>query len=84
MLILTKDFVLPEPTFYGYKLHAVCSISGGIFQSFDISHICSRHPLLARYKTQMSDCVLLGDKAYLSQTIQLDLFNEVKYRIRNS
>ena len=25
----------------------------------------------------MSDCVILGDKGYLSQTIQLDLFNEV-------
>ena len=35
----------------------------------------------ARYKLQMSDCVLLGDKGYLSQTIQLDLFNEVNIEL---
>jgi len=29
----------------------------------------------------MSDCVLLGDKGYLSQTIQLDLFNEVNIEL---
>ena len=29
----------------------------------------------------MSDCVLLGYKGYLSQTIQLDLFNEVNIEL---
>ena len=29
----------------------------------------------------MSDCVLLGDKGYLSQSIQLDLFNEVNIEL---
>ena len=29
----------------------------------------------------MSDCVLLGDKGYLSQTIQLDLFKEVNIEL---
>ena len=63
--------------FYGYKLHAVCSISG-VFQSFDISP-ASVHDIhyLQDIKLQMSDCVILGDKGYLAQTIQLDLFNEV-------
>lgn len=63
--------------FYGYKLHAVCSISG-IFQSFDLSP-ASVHDIhyLQDIKQQLSHCVLLGDKGYLSQTIQLDLFNEV-------
>ena len=67
--------------FYGYKLHAVCSISG-IFQSFDISP-ASVHDIhyLQDIKLQMSDCVLLGDKGYLSQTIQLDLFNEVNIEL---
>ena len=32
-------------------------------------------------KTQLSDCVKLGGKGYLSQTIQLDLFNEVKIEL---
>lgn len=63
--------------FYGYKLHAVCSING-VFQSFVLSP-ASVHDIhyLKDIKTQLSDCVLLGDKGYLSQTIQLDLFNEV-------
>lgn len=64
-------------SFYGYKLHAVCSIEG-IFQSFDLSP-ASVHDIhyLKDIKTQLSDCVLLGDKGYLFQTVQLDLFNEV-------
>ena len=67
--------------FYGYKLHAVCSISS-VFQSFDISP-ASVHDIhyLQDIKLQMSDCVLLGDKGYLSQTIQIDLFNEVNIRL---
>ena len=67
--------------FYGYKLHAVCSISS-VFQSFDISPT-SVHDIhyLQDIKLQMSDCVLLGDKGYLSQTIQLDLFKEVNIKL---
>lgn len=67
--------------FYGYKLHAVCSIAG-VFQSFDLSP-ASVHDIhyLKDIKLQMSDCVLLGDKGYLSQTIQLDLFNEVNIQL---
>ncbi|WCM42226.1 IS982 family transposase [Flavobacterium sp. CBA20B-1] len=67
--------------FYGYKLHAVCSISG-VFQSFDLSP-ASVHDIhyLQDIRKQMSDCVLLGDKGYLSQTIQLDLFNQVNIQL---
>jgi hypothetical protein len=67
--------------FYGYKLHAVCSIAG-VFQSFDLSP-ASVHDIhyLQDIKLQLSDCVLLGDKGYLSQTIQLDLFNEVNIQL---
>lgn len=83
------DYVIPNKGFcasqnlhfYGYKLHAVCSISG-IFQSFDLSP-ASVHDIhfLQDIKGQLSDCVLLGDKGYLSQTIQLDLFNEVNIQL---
>src|SRR5690606_33589080 len=68
--------------FYGYKLHAVCSISG-VFQSFDLSP-ASVHDIhyLQDIKTQMSDCVLLADKGYLSQAIQLDLFNQVNIQLQ--
>lgn len=67
--------------FYGYKLHAVCSI-GGVFQSFDLSP-ASVHDIhyLLDIKLQLSDCELIGDKGYLSQTIQLDLFNEVNIQL---
>lgn len=67
--------------FYGYKLHAICSING-VFQSFDLSP-ASVHDIhyLQDIKVQLSDCVILGDKGYLSQTIQLDLFNEVKIKL---
>ena len=67
--------------FYGYKLHAICTISG-VFQSFDLSP-ASVHDIhyLQNIKTQLSDCVILGDKGYLSQTIQLDLFNEVNIEL---
>lgn len=67
--------------FYGYKLHAICTIDG-VFQSFDLSP-ASIHDIhyLQDIKTQLSDCVILGDKGYLSQTIQLDLFNEVNIEL---
>lgn len=68
--------------FYGYKLHAICSLSG-VFQSFDLSP-ASVHDIhyLQDVKSQLSDCVLLGDKGYLSQTIQLDLFNKVNIKLQ--
>ncbi len=67
--------------FYGYKLHAICTING-VFQSFDLSP-ASVHDIhyLQDIKTQLSDCVILGDKGYLSLTIQLDLFNEVNIEL---
>lgn len=58
----------------GYKLHAVCSVNG-VISSFDISKD-SVHDIhyLQDIKSQLSDCVLLVDKGYLSDTQQLDLF----------
>jgi len=68
-------------SFYGYKLHAVCSLTG-VFQSIDIS-AASVHDIhfFQDVKSQLSDCLLLGDKGYLSQTIQIDLFNEANIRL---
>lgn len=66
--------------YYGYKLHAVCSVKG-IFQSLDITP-ASVHDLhyLKDVKTQFSNCTLLGDKGYLSAEYQLNLFesNQIK------
>ncbi len=61
--------------FYGYKLHAICSVNG-VFQSVDLSP-ASVHDIhyLKDIREQLSDCTLLGDKGYLSSEIQIDLFN---------
>ncbi|AUS05095.1 IS982 family transposase [Pseudotamlana carrageenivorans] len=60
--------------YYGYKLHAVCSVNG-VFQSIDLSP-ASVHDInyLKDIKMQISDCTLIGDKGYLSTEIQLNLF----------
>ncbi len=67
------DYALPNKGYcasqkmhyYGYKLHAVCSVEG-VFQSVDISP-ASVHDIhyLKDIKQQFKDCVLLGDKGYL-------------------
>lgn len=60
--------------YYGYKLHAVCSVSG-VFQSIDLSP-ASVHDIhyLKDIKGKMADCTLIGDKGYLSAEVQLNLF----------
>jgi hypothetical protein len=67
--------------YYGYKLHGVCSITG-VFHSLDITK-AEVHDInfLKNIKQQMSDCVLLGDRGYLSESIQLDLFQTVNVKL---
>jgi len=61
--------------FFGYKLH-------GVFHSLDITkaEVHDVH-FLKNIKQQMSDCVLLGDRGYLSESIQLDLFQSVNIKL---
>ncbi|MET3732968.1 hypothetical protein ABID46_002560 [Moheibacter stercoris] len=70
-----------QMSFYGYKLHAVCSVSG-VFQSVDVSP-ASVHDIhfLKDIRNQLSDCLLLGDKGYLSSEIQIDLFESVNIEL---
>ena len=67
--------------FYGYKLHGVCSVNG-IFHSLDITkaEVHDVH-FLTNIKNQMSDCVILGARRYLSETVQLDLFQTVNIKL---
>ncbi len=69
--------------YYGYKLHAVCT-KKGVFQSLDITP-ASVHDLhfLKDIKTQFNNCLLLGDKGYLSSEYQLNLFenNQIKLEV---
>lgn len=67
--------------YYGYKLHAVCSLDG-VFDNFELTP-ASVHDInyLKDIRHQMSGCVLLGDKGYLSQEIQLNLFETVNIKL---
>ena len=67
--------------FFGYKLHGVCSVSG-VFHSLDITkaEVHDVH-FLKNIKQQMTDCVIIGDRGYVSESIQLDLFQTVNIRL---
>ena len=60
--------------FYGYKLHSVCAASG-VVQSLDLTK-ASVHDIhyLKDIKELFSNCIITGDKGYISKTIQVDLF----------
>ncbi len=60
--------------YFGYKLHAVCTPQG-IIKMFDISK-ASVHDIqyLNDIQGTVDHCVLVGDKGYLSQQWQDDLF----------
>ena len=61
-------------TYFGYKLHGLCGVSG-VFKKIDLSKasIADIH-YLQDIREDISHAILLGDKAYLSSEIQLDLF----------
>lgn len=67
--------------YYGYKIHAVCSVEG-VFKSFDLSK-ASVHDIhyLKDIKNQFDNCVVIGDKGYLSTDYQLDLFTSKSIKL---
>jgi hypothetical protein len=67
--------------YYGYKPHAVCSLTG-VFKTFDITK-ASAHDIhyLQDTKDQLNDCVLLGDRGYISAEVQLKLFENQKIKL---
>ncbi|HEX8462765.1 MAG TPA: IS982 family transposase [Segetibacter sp.] len=67
--------------YYGYKLHAVCTVKG-VFQSLDITP-ASVHELnyLKDVKTQLQDCLLLADKGYVSADYQVNLFENQQIKL---
>lgn len=67
--------------YYGYKLHSVCS-STRVFKCFDLSP-ANVHDIhyLNDVKEQLEDCYLIGDKGYLSHSIQLDLFENKEIKL---
>lgn len=73
--------------YYGYKLHAVCGIQG-VIHSYDMT-AASVHDLhyLKDVQWEYHDCMMRGDKGYLSTEVQQNLFDvanitlEVPYRL---
>lgn len=77
-----KGYCASQSThYYGYKLHAVCSVQG-VIESLDISPACV-HDInyLKDIKGQLRDCILLGDRGYLSAEYQLNLFESYNVRL---
>ena len=68
--------------YYGYKLHAVCSLAG-VIQSYDLTP-ASVHDIkyLQDIKQQLPDCVLLGGKGYLSSEVQVDLLTSANIKLK--
>ena len=73
--------------YYGYKLHALCGLRG-VIHSYDLSKasVDDRY-WVQDLKYEYQQCTIIGDKGYLSASIQLDLFEtaqihlEVPYRL---
>ena len=70
-----------QTRYYGYKLHAVCTLQG-VFRSFDLSK-ASVHDIhyLNDVKSLFENVTILGDKGYLSKQVQIDLFNYQNIRL---
>jgi len=60
--------------FYGYKLHSVCSASG-VIESLDLTK-ASVHDVhyLKDVKELFCNCIITGDKGYISRQHQINLF----------
>lgn len=70
-----------QNTYFGYKLHAVCTVQG-VFKHIQISSASVPDiDYLQEVKHEFSHCVLLGDKAYLSNPLQLDLFEHHNLKV---
>lgn len=73
--------------YYGYKLHALCGVTG-VIHSYDMT-AANVHDLqyLKDVQWEYHDCTILGDKVYLSAPVQLELFEtanitlDVPYRL---
>lgn len=71
-----KGFCASQNTyFYGYKLHGLCTING-VFTSYDLTK-ASVHDIhyLQDVKTKINNALILGDKGYISEKVQTDLFH---------
>ncbi len=63
-------------TYFGYKLHGITSVNG-VITDFDLSKasLADIH-FLNDVREKYAGCLILGDKAYLSNPMQTELFEE--------
>jgi len=67
--------------YYGYKLHALCGLSG-VIHSYDLTR-ASVHDInyLHDVKLEYHDCSILGDRGYIGKEIQLDIFETANIKL---
>jgi len=67
--------------YFGYKLHALCGLSG-VIHSYDLTK-ASVHDIhyLQDIKPLYHDCSIFGDKGYISASVQLDLFETANIKL---
>lgn len=67
--------------YYGYKLHAICGLKG-VIHSYDLSK-ASVHDInyMKDVRLQYYDCSIYGDKGYIGEDVQLDLFETAHIRL---
>ena len=67
--------------YFGYKLHALCGLSG-VIHSYDLSK-ASVHDInyLKDIKPLYHDCSIFGDRGYIGAEIQLDLFETANIKL---
>ncbi len=63
-------------TYFGYKLHGITSVNG-VITDFDLSKASKADiHFLNDLKEKYAGCLILGDKAYLSDPMQTELFEK--------
>ena len=67
--------------YYGYKLHAICGLSG-VIHSYDMTP-ANVHDIryMKDVKFEFHDCSVFGDRAYISAELQQDLFSSVGIKL---
>lgn len=67
--------------YYGYKLHAICGLSG-VIHSYDLSKASvDDRKFMEDVKRTYYDCSMYGDKGYIGADMQLDLFETAHIRL---
>ena len=67
--------------YFGYKLHALCGLSG-VIHAYDLTK-ASVHDInyLQDVKFEYHDCSIFGDRGYIGKEIQLDLFETANIKL---